>query len=159
MFYSKDEHLLEAPFPMICGISREMYIKTSLAFPDSTDRFVYDLDRAELSGSDEALKSLVMFRFKEKIAKLESFHSQYFNSAQSHCFELTTEGDIKDIRSEGLAEELSEEYEPSEEHVLDYFDMFESLWRDTLITPLLEVKQAVCRYLRREKVKRNVLPN
>lgn len=48
MIFSKDEEILEAPFPIICGISRELYIKTEKAGVNQPDRVVFDLDKGEV---------------------------------------------------------------------------------------------------------------
>lgn len=48
VIFSKDEEILEAPFPIICGISRELYLKTEKAGVNQPDRVVFDLDKGEV---------------------------------------------------------------------------------------------------------------
>ena len=47
--YSKDEELLEAPFPLICGISRELFLKTRCGetAAAAAGKYVFDLDKFE----------------------------------------------------------------------------------------------------------------
>lgn len=70
MIFSKDEELLEAPFPIMCGISRELYIKTEKAGVNEPDRIVFDLDKGEVV-LPKALQYLQAPRKKSKSSATE----------------------------------------------------------------------------------------
>ena len=148
LVYSKDEELLEAPFPLICGISREVYLKSIQGNEEIMDRYIFDLDKFEfvIKCKGDWLGGLAPFCYKEKRNKIQQMHIEHFNSASSHMIGLDSSERVVDMRDRQLAEELSEETDPEEKEVVDYVRMYQMMWEEVLVVPLEELGEVDCCY-------------
>lgn len=143
--YSKDEELLEAPFPLICGISRELFVKSRVgeAAAAVAGRFVFDLDKSEfvLAPKDPAIARLACFDCRDRREKLERLHEQHFNNAKSHVLSFGPADKLYDNRHLCLAEELTDELAASDDDVQAYLAGFQALWQETIVSPLGELTE------------------
>lgn len=141
--YSKDPYLLESPFPIIAGVSRQLFLKNSQDELDKDDRFVFDLERGEVYFDKESLEKIKFIEDIERCEKIKNNHCAFFNDAESHIFELD-DGIVVPHHEKGLREELPSEFlEPEHAELHLYFSQFRKVISSSLVEPLLGSSTAV----------------
>lgn len=136
--YSKDPYLLESPFPIIAGVSRQLFLKNCQDDLRKEDRFVFDLDRGEVYYDRNSLKEIKFIEDPERCEKIKNNHHAFFNDAESHIFELD-DGIVIPHREKGLREELPSEFlEPEHSELSSYFHNFRKALMTSLVVPLIE---------------------
>jgi len=125
IIYSKDEHFLDSPFPLIAGISKEL---ATNHLAEKSDTVVFDLDKGEPQLPSPLIHTLTPPRLTSKLAKLIKFHREHFNSAASHLMALSVETS-RLVPMPGLREEqLPEETTPTTSQLVEYMKEWEDLW-------------------------------
>lgn len=56
--YSKDPYLLESPFPVIAGVSRQLFLKNFAETLEQTDMFAFDLDKGDVYFNETNLSTV-----------------------------------------------------------------------------------------------------
>ena len=141
--YSKDPYLLESPFPIIAGVSRQLFLKNCQEALDQEDRFVFDLDRGEVYANPTSLSKIKFFEDPERCSEIRNYHQATFNNAESHIFELD-KGKIVPHSVKGLAEELPDDPENLDnDKIREYVLKYRSLLFTTLIDPISDSKISV----------------
>jgi hypothetical protein len=140
--YSKDANLLDSPFPIIAGVSRQLFLRNCQEELIQEDRFVFDLDRGEVYLDDKSLSKIKFIQDGEICRTIQKNHLTMFNDAASHIFNC--EDCIISSNSKGFEEEMPNEFlEPDHDDLVEYFSSFKKMLGTTLIQPLLDSKAAV----------------
>lgn len=137
--YSKDHYLLESPFPIIAGISRQVFIENSRGEHIKKDRISFDLDRGEVYISKETLQELKFLEDPERCSKICTIHRKLFNDAKSHIL-VNNNGILHYDDSPNKFEMLSNDLDsPDLKSVEIYFSNYLKLIGHTFVAPLLEI--------------------
>ena len=119
--YSKDPYLLESPFPVIAGVSRQLFLKNFAETLEQSDMFAFDLDKGDVYFNEENLATVKFILCNKSYQKWMQLHKSMFNDSKSHIFKIE-ECQPKSILTQGLQEEPSSEFlEPEQDDLFLYF--------------------------------------
>ena len=149
--------MLESPFPIIAGVSRQVFLNNCDGRLVKQDRISFDLDRGEVYVHKETLARMKFLKNSEKAAKVQTYHHRLFNDAPSHIF-ICNNGVLEFNTSANNLEVLSNDIDnPDEKSLSVYFSNYLKLLLETFALPVLEIPENLVNFLfkffYREKIK------
>lgn len=130
--YSKDQNLLETPFPVIIGISKNLFCKIN----ESDDCYYFDLENCQLYFDEKLKDDVEFFHCDYTLKKIVEFHRKYFNCKMSKFYNLNLQNGKVDFRDKN---EILTDFGFNDEKISDleenlnyYFELFGGIFQNKI---------------------------
>lgn len=132
--YSKDVNLLQTPFPVIIGISKNLF-KKMLSAPYSNDMFFFDVEMSQLYFNPKTSEKISFFN-GSGLKEFCSLHRRFLNHEESRFYEVVIEtGAIEARKGEVEANKgIVEEIEDPSKFFEEYFGIFRENFNEKVLS-------------------------